>query len=210
MACNFTNNKGAYCGGGVYLNGNFICVNDCIFTGNTANHYGGGLAGGSKSIIITNCIFNSNHASNYGGGIGWEYAHDSSIIGCIFNGNYAITGGGICVSNKNVTIRSCTFKDNYETPYTYWKSDIVWYKGSSEGSMINCTFNNNNKDNLVKIYNGNLMVDGGTGIVRISKVYSNEGNITLSGISIVVLNNETYYYPPNSNINLTNKIIIKS
>ena len=44
-------------------------------------------------------------------------------------------------------------------------------------------------------FNQILNINGGTGIVDIN----NQG--TLSGISIVVLNNETYYYPPNTNIN---------
>ena len=151
----------------------------------------------SSNCIISGCTFKNNIA-NYGGGIGVQYGLNSIIIGCTFTDNTARAyGGGVCVNVNNIAIQSCTFTNNRNT----LKEDIVWYKGCSEGSMINCTFNNNNKDNLVKIYNGNLMVDGGTGIVRISKVYSNEGNITLSGISIVVLNNETYYYPPNSNIN---------
>ena len=43
-----------------------------------------------------------------------------------------------------------------------------------------------------------LNIKGGNGIVDL--VTGTNG--ILSGTSIVVLNNETYYYPPNANINL--------
>ena len=46
-----------------------------------------------------------------------------------------------------------------------------------------------------------LNIKGGNGIVDL--VTGTNG--ILSGTSIVVLNNETYYYPPNANINFTDK-----
>ena len=67
--------------------------------------------------------------------------------------------------------------------------------------MFNCSFNDEwVKNNGISIGN-NLNINGGNGIVDIVT----GSNAVLSGISIVVLNNETYYYPPNSNINLPNK-----
>ena len=70
--------------------------------------------------------------------------------------------------------------------------------------MINCNFNNTRWIDSKAKSNGiytkyNLTINGGKGIVDI---YNNG---TLSGISIVILNNETYYYPPNTNINLADK-----
>ena len=65
--------------------------------------------------------------------------------------------------------------------------------------MANCNFNNKLVDSSKICANNGLNINGGNGIVYISI------NGTLSGTSIVVLNNETYYYPPNSNINLPNK-----
>ena len=71
-------------------------------------------------------------------------------------------------------------------------------------SIINCSFinnkfvNNNSKSNgILTLFN--LVIGGGSGIVDL--VIGGD----LSGTSIVVLNNETYYYPPNANINFTNK-----
>ena len=71
--------------------------------------------------------------------------------------------------------------------------------------MVNCNFISTKWTNSNSKYNGiyadkELIINGGSGIVDV--IISG----TLSGISIVVLNNETYYYPPNTNINLTNNI----
>ena len=64
-------------------------------------------------------------------------------------------------------------------------------------SMANCSFVNSKSQQSNGIYAvSNLTINGGKGIVYTII----QGN--LSGISIVVLNNETYYYPPNTNINL--------
>ena len=72
-------------------------------------------------------------------------------------------------------------------------------------SMFDCIFDNSKWNNLNSKSNGlfiggNLIINGGKGIVDIGT----GSNATLTGTSIVVLNNETYYYPPNTNINLRN------
>ena len=67
----------------------------------------------------------------------------------------------------------------------------------NKGSLVNCSFINSESEKLNGIYAAkNLNINCGKGIVYIFT------NTTLSGISIIVLNNETYYYPPNTNINL--------
>ena len=72
--------------------------------------------------------------------------------------------------------------------------------------MINCTFSSKwIESNGIRIGNS-LTINGGKGIVDIK--YGSTAN-TLSGISIVVLNNETYYYPPNSNINFIDNRMIR-
>ncbi len=63
--------------------------------------------------------------------------------------------------------------------------------------MTNCNFVNSKSQQYNGIYaDKDLNINGGNGIVHILV------NGTLSGASIVILNNETYYYPPNTNINL--------
>ena len=71
---------------------------------------------------------------------------------------------------------------------------------NNDGPIFNSTFINSKSHQYNGIYSfKDLIINGGNGIVNIFV----QG--TLSGTNIVVLNNETYYYPPNTNINLTNK-----
>ena len=68
------------------------------------------------------------------------------------------------------------------------------------GHIINCTFINSKWINSNTKFNGiyslyNLTINDGKGIVDIFT------SGTLSGISIVALNNQTYFSPPNENIN---------
>ena len=117
----------------------------------------------------------------------------------IFSNNAATTAGGIYWSGSNGNISSSNFIDNTA------KND----GGSIYCNIIcfisNCTFNSKlvnptSKSNGIYAKN-NLTINGGKGIVDIDSA----SDAYLSGISIVVLNNETYYYPPNTNINLPNK-----
>ena len=66
--------------------------------------------------------------------------------------------------------------------------------------IVNCSFINSKSHKYNGVYSiKDLTINGGNGIVYISP------QETISGITIVVLNNETYYYPPNTNINFTTK-----
>ena len=174
---------------------------------------------GINSIII-NCTLINNTAKGYGGGFCW-YGSNGTIIGSTFKGNTAVEGGAIFWNNGGVngTIIDSTFTDNYATRYgggVRWDGDYgtiigSTFKGNTAtrggavywtivGSMVNCSFinskwiNNNTRTNGIYAIK-DLTINGGKGIVDII------ANGTLTGISIVVLNNETYYYPPNTNIN---------
>ena len=62
--------------------------------------------------------------------------------------------------------------------------------------MVNCSFVNSTWIKSNGIYaEKNLTINGGKGIVSVNS----QG--ILSGISIVVLNNQTYFCTPNENIN---------
>ena len=102
-------------------------------------------------------------------------------------------GGGVCWGYTGILTDSI-FTNNTASNRG---GGVNWF---GSGSMSNCSFVNSNSVNSNGVYaSNNLNIAGGNGIVYIF------ANTTLSGISIVVLNNETYYYPPNTNINLTNK-----
>ena len=196
---NFINNTAkTHDGGGASLVAPKITLTDSTFIGNTAAAYGGGIYGSCANGTITSSTFINNTARIYGGGIYFSGAATKVIVkNSIFTSN-AINGegngGGIYWNSGYGTIISTTFTDNTAN---YGGGAIFW---NYAGSMTNCTFNNTKWIKSNGIYaRTNLTINGGKGIVDIN----NQG--TLSGISIVVLNNETYYYPPNTNINLTNK-----
>ena len=131
-----------------------------------------------------------------GGGIYW-IGNNGALTDSIFTGNVAKqNGGAICWLSANCTITDSTFIDNTANNLG---GAIYWDKA---GAMIDCCFVTNEWVKSNGIYAGNnLNIIGGSGIVDIVP----HSKTSISGISIVVLNNETYYYPPNTNINLTNK-----
>ncbi len=100
----------------------------------------------------------------------------------------------------NVTIIDSTFINNAANG-----TGGAAYLGNI-ATLTNCCFNNsksiNHKSNGIHTTN-NLTINGGKGIVDILS----GTNFIISGTSIVVLNNATYYYPPNTNINFTKKNI---
>ena len=113
-----------------------------------------------------------------------------------FNNNIANQqGGGICWASANGTLINSKFTNNAANRHV---GDAIYW--NLDGLMINCTFNSKWINSNGVYANNNLNLNGGKGIVDLFV------NGALSGISIVVLNNETYYYPPNTNINLTNKL----
>ena len=165
-----------------------------------------------------------NNSANYGGGVCWDANGINGIlIGCTFVGNFNVTsGGGVIWYGANGTIKDSTFENNYANAggggirwigtngtlidSTFISNSAIYYGGaiswSRNGFIVNCSFVNSKWINSK--YNGihareNLTINGGKGIVD---TYIDG---TLTGISIVVLNNETYYYPPNTNINFTDK-----
>ena len=175
-------------------------MNNCEFIGNNANS-GGGLFWHlyANNNILIGSTFTDNTAA-FGAGVYWM-GNNGILSGSNFNNNAANSGGGgvYCIGN-NISLINSIFSNNHAI---YNGGAVYW---AVEGSLINCYFvnnkwiNNNGKTNGIYAAK-NLNINGGEGIVDIVP------NETLSGISIVVLNNETYYYPPNTNINFTKKNI---
>ena len=203
-------------GGGVCLIGPDSIITSCTFIGNAANHGGGVHAWGSNDILMDSTFTNNSCESN-GGGASWDCLN-GIVMGCTFNSNFADHGGGVYWNQRNgiitkstfinntatatgggisfnarsinCTMADCTFDSNSANDYG---GGIYWY---DVGSMANCSFANGKSPNSNGIYaRSNLIMNGGNGVVYIS-IHG-----TLTGTSIVVLNNETYYYPPNTNIN---------
>ena len=180
----------SYNGGGIDWSGPNGKLTGCIFTNNTSIN-GGGVYWSGDNGTLTNSNFTNNSVTLNGGAVSWS-GDNGIVTGSIFTGNTATgVGGGIDFWGNNCTVTKSTFTSNTAT-----KGGAIWWNVA--GSMANCNFINSKSQQNNGIYaNKDLKVNGGNGIV-----YAFINN-TLSGASIVVLNNETYYYPPNSNINLT-------
>ena len=79
-------------GGGVRMDGSTATFRDVWFSGNTARLGGGMYARGESDVILVNTVFYNNIATDEGGTEGW--------------------GGGIYLSNSNMTVTNATFVDN--------------------------------------------------------------------------------------------------
>ena len=141
---------------------------------------------------LTSSNFNKNTAIAHGGGIFWNGV-GGILVSSTFTENKAnVDGAGVYWSGANANLIDSTFNSNTANRY----GGAIFLRFT--GSMNNCSFLNSNSVNSNGIYaNTTLNINGGNGIVNL---FTQD---TLSGISIVVLNNETYYYPPNTNINFT-------
>ena len=142
---------------------------------------------------IIDSTFIKNAAGVNGGGVSWG-GNNGIITESTFTENTAANvGGGIDWWVNNCTVTKSTFTSNTAT-----KGGAIWWNVA--GSMANCNFINSKSQQNNGIYaKNNLKINNGNGIVYAFI------NGTLSGTSIVVLNNETYYYSPGENINLTVK-----
>ena len=182
----------AYRGGGLYKYDEGTVFNS-IFTNNFATQDGGGVYWTGTNGNLTGCNFSDNSAG-WGGGVYWT-GTNGIVSDSTFNNNTAINGAGVLWSGTNGTLITSIFMDNTAINHG---GAIYWYV---VGYMANCSFVNSGShlDNGIDVRN-NLNINGGNGIVYIVV------NGNLSGASIVVLNNETYYYPPDTNINLCRKM----
>nr|WP_303247291.1 hypothetical protein [uncultured Methanobrevibacter sp.] len=184
-------------GGGVRWNGDNGIISGCTFNENRVDSVGAGLYLSGDNGTLTGSSF-TNNTGRWAAAVRWS-GSNGNLTNCIFNGNsVSVEGGAIAWSGDKGIISSSSFINNNAARNG---GAIYW---TNAGSMVNCNFVNSKWNNATSKSNGifteyDLTIKGGRGIVDI--VTSN----TISGISIVVLNNETYYYPPNTNINLPNK-----
>ena len=214
IGCIFTGNTATTSGGAVLWGSPYGTLTNCIFINNTANYQGGAVYWRDREGTLTNstfisnvapyagavlwsgingimsdCKFNNHSVTGNGGAVRWAGAN-GSLTSSIFTDNISNWGGAVDWYGQNGSINDCTFNDNtarLRGGAAYW--NVI-------GSMINCKFINSKSQTSNGIYaNTDLNINIGEGIVYVFV------NGTLSGTSIVVLNNETYYYPPSTNIN---------
>ena len=122
-----------YCGGGIYNEGGWPTVSNCIFTANTASGQGGGIHNGRWSNpTVIDCRFVRNSAHE-GGGISIRYG-SATVKNCVFEMNSARYGGGILNYASAAMFLNCLFFDNQAT----WGGAMnnQW----SQPVLCNCTF----------------------------------------------------------------------
>ncbi len=111
-------------GGGIYMTGGILNMNNCCIANNTSTttdpDFGGGIwfAGTSGLCTLTNCSFTNNTINSArGGGIGLSSQIKNvnvALVDCDFSGNNASLGKDICTRNVssrtvNLTANNCTF-----------------------------------------------------------------------------------------------------
>jgi len=116
-------------------------VENFVFGGNTSS-YGGGMCNINSNPTLTNCLFKNNIAegydSEYSGGALYNQNSSPAITDCSFIDNRAHWGGAVCNgdSDRNTTIKRCTFTGNYA-------NDNGGAILSAAGNLIDCTFTDN-------------------------------------------------------------------
>ncbi|WP_368656383.1 hypothetical protein [uncultured Methanobrevibacter sp.] len=179
-------------GGAVSWYGTNGTLTDSTFNNNQAGPYGGAVFWYGTNGTLTDSTFSNNNATD-GGGLWWS-GDNSKLINSIFTNNIANSRGGAIAWACAGIISDITFDGN---TVKGWAGGSIFFFG--KGAINNCNFINSKWINTYTQFNGiyaldDLTINGGKGILDLFV------NGTLSGISVVVLNNETYYYPPNANI----------
>ena len=117
-------------GGGIYIEGNNVVIDNCIFENNHASTGGAGVSSRYNSsfavnTVVKNCKFSSNTANIAGGALGL-FGKNSKVINCLFTSNRVIDtvgsdcyGGAIQIGmdepNCNGLVSNCNFTNNYVT-----------------------------------------------------------------------------------------------
>ena len=219
--CNFTDNA-ARSNSESYIGSSFTVSSSWSYS------YGGAVYWGGVNGSLTDCNINDNiayttsysasgdkngyreytNSYSYGGAVYWGGVN-GSLTGCNSTGNSAFSnarsahstgssrsyGGAVYWNGDNGNLESSTFINNTAN----YGGAIYWFVA---GSIVNCSFVNSEWVKSNGIYaSKDLTINGGNGIVDL--IISGK----LSGISIIVLNNETYQISPNQEINITGRIM---
>ena len=161
----------------------FVTFKECIFS-NISSRLD--MFSFSSSIIgffnKTDAIHSELNGFNHGS----VYLHSTEGIlqTCTFhnntiNGQYGI-GGALYISNSNITVLHCLFKENTAT---YSGGAIIMLK--TRGSFVNCTFERNSAKSLPhKMAYGGAISSGDRSNITVQQTLFKENTATFSGGAI--------------------------
>lgn len=118
--CHIDGNEGDGGGGGIHSVGE-LTISGGSVSNNITLSKGAGIRVTGKNITITDCTISNNSMiaganAKHGGGIYVEHTNNTTnlvLTGCTITGNTASdNGGGIYITNGNVTAKDCTISGN--------------------------------------------------------------------------------------------------
>jgi predicted outer membrane repeat protein len=154
---------GATVGGGIYIQGGSLNIEDCTVTANSASYDGGGIEIEQGSATLTNCNISDNAMTSDGFGGGMNlYEASATIEDCTFTRNSSSGGfgGGLTIgTGASADVIDSVFADNSAIEgggvFTH-----------SSGSFVNCTFGQNTASQGGADFNGvSAIVPGESGTV---------------------------------------------
>ncbi|KZX14667.1 hypothetical protein [Methanobrevibacter filiformis] len=162
-------NVKSHSSGGCIKATNTIYVDNCLFKDNEAESGSAiGLFEDGENSVIENSIFINNHGVNPGsdnyieGGAIDTHVTNISIRNCSFENNFALNrGGAISLAFGTDQVIDCIFKNN-SAP-----SAGAIYSRNSTATIINCTFEDNN-----------VTLDGGA-------VFSRASNLSITNSKFI-------------------------
>ncbi|MCH2152534.1 MAG: S8 family serine peptidase [Phycisphaerales bacterium] len=127
-------------GAGVYADGEWLTVRECVFRDNLATVSGGGIWSGCDNTRITRCEFQSNRAWFVGAGV-YLAGAAAEVTDNTFQGNSADYGGGVSTKAERAWIVNNVFHDN-DARFAGGGLDL--WEGVVD--VMECTFDRNNSN----------------------------------------------------------------
>lgn len=110
--CLFAGNTASNNGGAVYCY-ETIQLSDCVFDSNQATEgSGGGIYLFGVNVAIENVTFTENTASTEGGGVFTDFSSSLEIYDAVFEKNQAGIGGGLGITGGTCVVSNAVFYDN--------------------------------------------------------------------------------------------------
>ncbi|MEM7228809.1 MAG: right-handed parallel beta-helix repeat-containing protein [Planctomycetota bacterium] len=141
VGCEFAENHAAT-GGGLFVLGSMVDIDECAFIGNTADDAGGGIGfdGSVGGLMVASSTFQFNTAER-GAGLGGTLIGFVEVSGSTFEDNLATNGGAIGIDQTpSVAL--------LEVDTTEFTSNVATLRGGGvystvSAQFVSCTFDNN-------------------------------------------------------------------